>query len=133
MSVESGAVVNRPNPRTIPVPRPIILVTGGRDYGDRLTIATVLTLIDPGLVIQGGARGADEMARSWAVTNGVHVCEVPALWDNYGKAAGHKRNAVMVELCARLGGSIVAFPGGTGTASCVALARAKGLDVRVIE
>lgn len=108
-------------------------MTGGRDYADRANVSRVLMEIAPGLVIQGGARGADEMARSWAVTNGVHTCEVPALWDNYGKAAGHKRNAVMVELCARLGGIVVAFPGGAGTAGCVALARAKGLDVRVVE
>ena len=39
----------------------------------------------------------------------------------------------MVELARRLGAIVVAFPGGNGTADCVAKARAAGLHVEVVE
>ncbi len=111
-------------------PKPIILVTGGRDYTDVQWLTLVLDGIDPGLLIHGGAEGADMMADTWARGAGVHVLQCDALWNFNRKAAGPKRNAVMVEVCKRLGGSVVAFPGGTGTADCVARAKAAGLTVR---
>lgn len=111
-------------------PRPVLLVTGGRDYADVQRLTLELDCDNPGLVIHGGARGADALADTWARGAGVHVLRCDALWDVYRKAAGSKRNAVMVEVCKRLGGSVLAFPGGAGTADCVRRAEAAGLTVR---
>lgn len=113
--------------------KPIVLVTGGRDYHDRDHAFAALDEIGPGLLIEGGARGADRLAAEWAKARGVHALRVEALWGSYGKAAGSRRNAVMIEVCRRLGGSVVAFPGGSGTADCVRRAAAAGLDVRRVE
>jgi hypothetical protein len=115
--------------RKAPEKRPILLVTGGRDYADTARVDAVLSEIRPGLLIEGGARGLDTLVREWGERHGVHVCEIRALWDAHGKRAGPVRNGVMVELARRLGARLVAFPGGTGTADCVAKARAAGLDV----
>lgn len=110
----------------------VVLVTGGRDYDDRKRVAAELSSLAPGLVLHGGALGADHLASEWAERNGVHAASVPALWKAHGKAAGPKRNAVLVEMCRRLGGSVLAFPGGNGTADCVRRAKAAGLTVREV-
>lgn len=60
-------------------------------------------------VISGAAPGADTFGAVWArrlvrVPGArVDLVEVPADWDRYGKAAGPKRNQVMLELKPDLG------------------------------
>jgi predicted Rossmann-fold nucleotide-binding protein len=76
-------------------------------------------------VIEGGASGADRMARQWAINNGINVTTVPANWKAHGKAAGPIRNAQM----AAMGDLVIAFPGGRGTADMVRQADARGLPV----
>lgn len=107
-----------------------VLVCGGRDYGEADKVEEVLSALDPSLIIEGGARGADSLARLWATKNGVHVCTVNALWDFYGKRAGHIRNSVMLSLNPDL---VVALPGGRGTANMVAQAREAGIEVLEVQ
>jgi hypothetical protein len=62
---------------------------------------------------------------------------VPALWTKFDRAAGPKRNFVMVEILKALAGSgcecvVYAFPGGRGTASCVSIATDAGLHVKKV-
>jgi len=105
-----------------------IAVTGGRDYTNYLTIATCLTQVMPvAALAQGGARGADRLARRWARANGIKPVTFEADWDRYGHGAGLIRNGVMLdEFKPEL---LVAFPGGTGTADCVGKAHARGVPV----
>lgn len=105
-----------------------ILVCGGRDFSDYQMMSDVLSdYVDKvSIVIHGGARGADKMAGVWAKSNGVHSAEVGALWDNYGKSAGYKRNAAMLLLRPDL---VIAFSGGVGTKMMVDLARRAGVEV----
>lgn len=107
-----------------------VLVCGGRDYGEADKVEEVLSALDPSLIIEGGARGADSLARLWATKNGVHVCTVNALWDFYGKRAGPIRNSAMLALKPDL---VVAFPGGRGTADMVAQAREAGIEVLEVQ
>ena len=73
------------------------------------------------------APGADRLARRWAEKRGIHFAEVPALWDFYGRqAAGPLRNVAMAFLMPDL---VVAFPGGSGTASMVQIARQRAIEV----
>jgi len=133
-------------------PRAIVLVTGGRDYGDAGAVDRALREAAPGLIVEGGHRvydaytgkprrdiSADALADAWGKDNGVHVLRIDALWAAHHFGAGPKRNAVMVELVRRLAASgagpealVLAFPGGTGTADCVKRARAAGLNVREV-
>lgn len=108
---------------------PVVLVTGGRAYDNPVAVDRALTALAPKLLIQGGARGADRLCAEWARDNGVDCAEIPALWDTGGRSAGFARNGSMVQLATALGGSLVMFPGGNGTADCVKKARAAGLRV----
>jgi hypothetical protein len=52
--------------------------------------------MDTDVLIEGGARGVDLLARQVALDNGFDVVEVPANWKRDGKAAGFIRNAKML-------------------------------------
>ena len=110
----------------------IILVCGGRDFHDLELLDATLTRVHLHsdtpirLLIEGDCRGADRMARGWALTKGIHYATIPALWYFYGTSAGPKRNAVMLELPVDAG---VAFPGGRGTADMVRKLKAKNIPV----
>lgn len=101
-----------------------IIVTGGRNYSDKQKIDSVLSFINPTKIIQGGASGADWLAKNWALKNDTLCVTVYADWDTYGKAAGPMRNLKMINDFPNA--IIVAFPGGKGTANCIANAVESG-------
>ena len=104
-----------------------VLVCGGRDYNNKAKVYEILTSLGKiDCVIHGGATGADSLAGSWAIANGVHVAQVKALWDVHGRSAGPIRNAVMAAFNPTV---CLAFPGGAGTRNMVSQCRAKGIDV----
>lgn len=107
-----------------------VLVTGGRDYHDRVHVWNTLCDLDAArgpitCVIHGAATGADTEAMLWArkILHAPFVAD----WRQYGKAAGPMRNARMI--AEGRPDLVVAFPGGKGTANCVAQARAAGIEV----
>lgn len=114
-----------------------ILVTGGRDYEDYDEFCEVMDRFSLGAqkywiekvthIIHGGAKGADAMADRWAKDNGIQSVRVDALWDYHGRAAGPIRNKAMLDLLDRATDVVIAFPGGAGTASMVAIAQAAGV------
>ena len=77
----------------------VVLVTGDRNWTDREKIRQVLTEYDPltTLIVEGGARGADTIAREIAEELGFDVLEVKAQWEKYGRAAGAVRNKLMYD------------------------------------
>jgi predicted Rossmann-fold nucleotide-binding protein len=94
-----------------------ILICGGRDFSDSRRLYSFLDKAHKRygftLVIEGGARGADAMGRSWAKSRGIPVQTFPADWSTYGKRAGFIRNREM--LTKGNPDVIIAFPGGIGT------------------
>jgi len=109
-----------------------LAVTGGRTYHDRRAVFIALNRVHREhtieLLMQGGALGADALAKEWAEANGVPVVTYHANWVVGRKGAGHSRNAVMLKY-----GQpdwLLAFPGGPGTANCVA--EAERLEISVI-
>ncbi|WP_080402996.1 DUF2493 domain-containing protein [Burkholderia ubonensis] len=115
-----------------------VIVCGGREYGQEvaeeqhlfavLDAQHALSPID--LVIQGGARGADSMARLWAESRAIDCLAVPAKWDAHGRGAGPIRNARMLDYKPDM---VIAFPGGRGTADMVRRANAAGIQVREVQ
>jgi predicted Rossmann-fold nucleotide-binding protein len=107
-----------------------VLVCGGRDYQDYLPAADALDRIAAKLgiaiIIQGGATGADDCARRWALNRGVECLSFPADW-SMGRKAGPIRNQTMID--EGKPNAVVAFPGGRGTADMVKRAEAAGLPV----
>jgi hypothetical protein len=112
-----------------------VLVTGGRDYGNEDHVFHTLDGLHEGIdpitcLIQGGASGADYLARLWAMDNNIDErITVKAEWEKYGPSAGPRRNEKM--LAEYRPDLVVAFPGGKGTAHMVSIAKKAG--VRVLE
>jgi hypothetical protein len=109
----------------------VVLVCGGRAFRDGDTVADALSAVHfrrrIRRVVTGGARGADELAASWALGARVGVARHPADWQAHGRAAGPIRNGEMLR--AESPDLVIAFPGGRGTADMVRQARAAGIDV----
>jgi hypothetical protein len=77
----------------------VAVFCGSREWSDRDPIRRDLESLPPdSVVIEGGARGADRIAREEAQALGIHVATVPALWDFYGKGAGYRRNEAMARM-----------------------------------
>lgn len=74
-----------------------ILVCGDRNWGSKLIIKAWLRFLKPSLVIEGGCRGADQIAAKAADELGIPVKPFPAKWEQYGKAAGPIRNREMLD------------------------------------
>ncbi len=112
-----------------------VLVCGGRDFEDRGWLNLVLTEMHEdnrpkekiGVIIHGGALGADVLAGAWAAANGVIAEVYNANWET-GVRAGPIRNSVM--LIKGEPDIVVAFPGGKGTADMKTKARIHGVPVR---
>ena len=103
-----------------------VLVCGGRNYDDWAYIVRVLDRVHARQpitqLIEGGATGADELARRWAKARGIEVATFIADRVRYQGRAGPIRNAQMLregrpEL-------VVAFKGGRVTAHMVTIASA---------
>lgn len=112
-----------------------VLVCGGRDFNDAMTLGSWLGGIHKQrgitLLVHGGARGADYMAGKFAEWAGI-PCDAYAIdhaLDGPWPGAGPRRNERM--LAASKPDLVVAFAGGRGTADMVRQAKAAG--VRVIE
>lgn len=143
-----------------------VLVCGGRNYSDSHTMTFVLVPLlvwgkiadnyegvplrseadlAEDVIIQGGAAGADRMARDFAKANGILCEQYNADWDNmdvepcvprkrkdgsiYNAAAGGIRNQRMLD--EGRPDVVIAFPGGAGTADMVR--RALDAGVQVVE
>ena len=114
-----------------------VLVTGSREWDDveelRLALVHAAILrLDSAVIVHGACpSGADAIAAEWARDYGVQAEEHPADWEQFGKAAGFRRNAEMVALGADL---CLAFykqgAGNKGTGHCASLAEKAGIPVR---
>jgi len=112
------------------------LVCGGRNFSDEDVFeygmgSLVRMRGMPVKIVQGGARGADAMARDWAKHHAVDVVTEPANWWSFGRSAGPIRNKLMLDKYKP--DLVIAFPGGKGTSSMVRYSRAAKIEVTEIE
>lgn len=113
-------------------PPEIILVCGGREYNDREFFYKTMDSAKPFFakefcIVQGQARGADRLAAVWAFERGCAMMAMPANWYTFDKGAGVIRNEWMLKFCKPE--LVIAFPGGSGTAHMVKIARNANLPV----
>lgn len=110
-----------------------VLVCGGRDFNDGMTLGSWLGGINNKrpitLIIEGGAKGADNLARMYAEFANIPCDTYPADWDNLGKKAGPIRNQQMLD--EGKPDLVVAFPtkNSRGTWDMVERARKAGVEV----
>lgn len=96
-----------------------VLVYGGRDFSDGKAVNTCLDVLSYKfgmfVVINGGARGADRLAREWGLRQGYPTITMDAPWQSHwGNRAGPVRNEWMLVHAQPT--YAVEFPGGRGTA-----------------
>jgi len=107
-----------------------VLVCGGRDFDDERAVFGALdVLVVPGrdTVIQGGAPGADRLARYWCQLNRCRYENYPADWKAHGRGAGPIRNQQMIDEGKPT--KVICFPGGRGTADMERRAVAAGIPI----
>jgi hypothetical protein len=82
-------------------------------------------------IVSGGALGADTLAERYAKEHHIELLIIPAQWHIYGKAAGPRRNRLIVDRANHM----VAFlgPNSKGTADSIRRALFKGIPVKVVK
>src|SRR4051812_8942749 len=102
-----------------------LAIVGSRDFSDYEFMKECFAAFvasrggPPEMIVSGGAKGADSLARRLAEEKGVPFHEIEADWKAYGRAAGPIRNKKLVEFS----DAALAFPLGEskGTRGCVKL------------
>lgn len=82
-----------------------IVVAGSRHFNDYDTLEKYISEFisrkideEPIIFVSGGCRGADSLGEHYAKLHGYQAEVYPAEWSKYGKAAGVKRNKLMVDI-----------------------------------
>lgn len=109
-----------------------VLVCGGRDFvNQRFLFATLDKYYNRYYftsLIEGGAKGADKLAKLWAQDMNLPIEEYKADWDKYGSAAGPIRNQQMLD--EGKPDLVIAFDtGGPGTNNMCLKAESEGIEV----
>jgi hypothetical protein len=107
-----------------------VLVTGSRSWDDRDLLESTLDGYRSEMteLIEGCAKGADQMAEAWAVSRGVSLHHFPADWKRKHRAAGPVRNREML----KHGPDLPDLESSKGTADMVRIARHNGISVILI-
>lgn len=117
------------------------IIAGGRDYTDSVTFFREMDRIHAErkieLVIEGGQRtrdqhrgvigGADYWAYMWASSRRVPHVREDSDWSAHGRAAGPKRNQLMIDKYKP--DALICTAGGRGTADMIRRAYERGLEV----
>lgn len=114
----------------LPDDEPIRLaVVGSRSFNDYKFLSEILQWYDVKLIISGGARGADSLARRFAEEHNLPLREFIPEWGRHGRSAGYLRNEQIVEAC----DEVVAFWNGKsrGTKHTIDIAEQQGKPVSV--
>ena len=115
----------------------MICVAGSRTYNNTYGFDAALRDylswlgIENYVLVSGAAwRGADRLCIEWAKAHKKPCIQVPADWDNDGRAAGHIRNAKMREISTHV---FALWDGeSTGTKEMIDSSMELGLDVAVL-
>lgn len=113
-----------------------LLIAGSRTFEDRELLYRVADEVLAGeraVIVEGGARGADSLAKDYALERGLDLVEFKADWKQYGRAAGPKRNDEMVGYIKEKDGEALYFwdEESKGTKQCIDSAKRKEVPVWV--
>lgn len=109
-----------------------VIIAGTRTFDDYYFLKNVLNELYPKpiIVVCGGASGADNFGRLWAIKKGYPYEMFWAQWDKEGKKAGYNRNVKMGEFADEL----VAFwdRKSKGTEHMIKIMEEKGKPVKIV-
>ena len=107
------------------------IIAGSREITDYEFVEQCI--IDAGFditaIVCGKARGVDSLGEQYGIANNIPIHEYPALWKEFGKAAGHIRNEEM----AKVSEALIAIWDGksNGTKNMISHAKTYKLKTRV--
>ena len=110
-----------------------VLVTGSRKWTDFDTIYNRLAQLPKDtIIVEGGATGADTLARTAAYKLKLDRLCMKANWKMHGRSAGAIRNRTMLDLNPDL---VLGFRlnQSSGTTDCLDEARKRGIPVEVVD
>ena len=116
-----------------------IIVCGSRTFTDYNKLCNELDKLIPtkenNEFVSGRARGADALGERYAYEHDIPVAFFPAQWDVYGKSAGYRRNATMLDYAKDANPIIIAFWDGQskGTKHMIEIATKANTTVHVIQ
>lgn len=109
-----------------------VIVAGSRTINDYEIVRNALDEtrqrgLNITAIIDGTARGVDELASRYAVEHGIYNIRVPADWKHYGNGAGIMRNVQMAEI----GDVLIAIWDGAsrGTKHMIECAKARNMEI----
>lgn len=115
-----------------------ILISGKRDFTDYATFCNILNaslanIDDEIIIVEGGAKGADALAKRYAIEQGYRFIEFPADWNGFGRAAGVIRNAEMINFIKDKTCKALFFWDGQsrGTGDCLMRAKRAGIKCEI--
>jgi uncharacterized phage-like protein YoqJ len=115
-----------------------LLIAGSRSFEDRDLFNRVTEEIIDGderftVIVEGGAAGADTMAREYAEAHDMKYEEFKPDWKQYGRAAGPKRNDKMIQFIKERNGTALYFwdEESKGTKQCIDSAKRKDIEISV--
>jgi len=79
-----------------------IAIVGSRSFNDYQYFQQMLKWFTFSYIISGGAKGADTLAKRYAIEHGIPFKEHLPNWDRDGKSAGFIRNQLIVNDCDEL-------------------------------
>ena len=109
-----------------------LAIVGGRDFKDKELLNSTLEKYrdSVGLVVSGGAPGADTLGEGWADRHCIPKLIFPANWEKFNKRAGFTRNQYIANNC----DACVAFWDGEskGTRSTVEMCKKLQIPIKIV-
>ena len=116
-----------------------IIICGTRTFDNYQllcqTLDKIITNPAKAEIVSGRAKGADILGERYAKEHNIPLVMFPAQWDLYGKSAGFKRNADMLNYAKQKNPVIIAFWDGIshGTKNMIDISRKANARVHVIQ
>jgi predicted Rossmann fold nucleotide-binding protein DprA/Smf involved in DNA uptake len=109
-----------------------LAIIGSRSFDDYDLLSRMVSANYPQvtMIISGGARGADELARQFAFERGIEIREYLPEWKRHGRAAGQIRNRLIIDDA----DAVLAFWDGSskGTRGGLEYARKQGKEIVIL-
>ena len=108
----------------------VLAIIGSRSFFDYEKLKDVLKNYLITKIVSGGAKGADSLAKQYALEHNIPIIEFLPDWDKFGKSAGPIRNQKIVNEAE----FIIAFWDGKskGTKQVIEYVKKKDKNVRVV-
>lgn len=107
-----------------------LAIVGSRTFTNYKLLESIVDKKNPGMIISGGADGADSLANKYAKERGLPILIFYPNWNKFGKRAGYLRNEKIVSAAE----SVIAFWDGKsrGTKSSIDITKSQNKPIEIV-